>query len=433
MKRSLQDWLAWQEKLHLSEIDLGLTRIREVADNLDLLAPDFPIITVAGTNGKGSTVAILDAILRAQGYKVGNFTSPHLLEYNERIKIDGENVSDEQIISAFEKIDSARKKTSLTYFEFGTLAAMQCFYDENIEVAILEVGLGGRLDAANLWDTSLALITSIAVDHVDWLGDDREVIGVEKSGIMRKNAPVVCGDPKPPKSIESEAKRIGANILQLNKDFSYKPDTKQKSWSFVINDMSNKSHKTILNLPKPNLSGQFQLNNAATAIAGLKLISGLLPVSQKSIESGLSTVTVLGRLQVINQKPQWLVDVAHNPHSAKALAEHLNSESIKGKTIAIFSMLKDKDIEQVLSLLNNNIDEWHIVALEGSRGITLEDLESKIMQLAITGKVISHGSFEDAYLSLKKYAKSEDRVVAFGSFLVVSHILILNGVSRHHG
>ncbi len=428
--RSLQDWLTWQEKLHFSEIDLGLERIKKVASKLNLLSPSFPIITVAGTNGKGSSVAILEAILKAQGYKVGSYTSPHLVEYNERIKIDGKNASDKQIISAFERIDKERDKTSLTYFEFGTLAAMQYFVDENVDVAILEVGLGGRLDASNLWNTSLAIITSIAIDHVDWLGNDREVIAVEKSGIMRQSIPVICGDPEPPKSIETEAQRIGASLLQLKKDFFFEPDNNpaksSKQWRLSI-------HDSTITLPKPSLSGEFQLNNAATVITGLNSISSLLPVTQQSIEEGLTNVEVLGRLQIIHRSPEWLLDVAHNPHAAKELAIYLEKKPVKGKTYALFSMLKDKDIKQVLSLLNNSINEWHIIALEGSRGISLEELVLIIKQQGITNTVITHASFEDAYRSLKKYANFEDRVVAFGSFLVVSQILKINGASQDHG
>ena len=431
MKRSLKEWLTWQEELHLSEIDLGLDRIREVAKNLKLLSPSFSIITVAGTNGKGSSVAMLDAILRAQGYKVGNFTSPHLIEYNERIKINGENATDQQIISAFETIDKARlipskshtdskKEISLTYFEFGTLAAIQCFTTEKVDVAILEVGLGGRLDAANLWDASLAIITSIDIDHISWLGDDREKIGVEKSGIMRKNVTAVCGDPNPPKSITDEAQRIGSNLLQLNKDFSYTTDPNNtKKWLW-------KNKKITLNLLKPNLSGAFQLNNAATVIAGLLSIKSLLPVTEEAINTGLINASVPGRLHVINTSPEWLLDVAHNPHAAIELAKYLQSNPAKGKTYALFSMLKDKDIKQVISIMNQSIDEWHLVPLGGSRGMKINELNQEIKQQTLDGKVICHDSFTDAYERIKNLTNLQDRVVAFGSFLVVSEILNIN-------
>ena len=441
IKRSLKEWLAWQEELHLSEIDLGLDRIRKVAKNLNLLSPSFPIITVAGTNGKGSCVAMLDAILRAQGYKVGNYTSPHLIEYNERIKLDGENASDEQIINAFEAIDKARfsashnndsdNKISLTYFEFGTLAAMHCFETEKVDVAILEVGLGGRLDAANLWDASLALITSIDIDHTSWLGNDRELIGIEKAGIMRSGVAAVCGDPMPPKSIKSEAQRIGSVLLQLNKDFSYKvdPDDHEK-WIW-------KNQESTLNLPRPNLEGEFQLNNAATVIAGLFSIKKLLPITQGAISKGLSKASAMGRLQTISTSPEWLLDVAHNPHAAKELAKYLQDKPISGKTYALFSMLKDKDIKQVISIMNQSIDEWHLVPLGGSRGMTINELNHEIKQQSLNGKVICHDSFADAYQDIRNIINFKDRVVAFGSFLVVSETLEINkqikGASKGHG
>jgi dihydrofolate synthase/folylpolyglutamate synthase len=414
MKKSLEEWLTWQETLHLSEIDLGLDRIHKVAKNLDLLSPSFPVLTVAGTNGKGSCVALLDTILKAQGYKTGNYTSPHLIHYNERIKLGGINVSDVKIIKAFEAINKARGNISLTYFEFGTLAAMLIFTQENIDVAILEVGLGGRLDAANLWDASLALITSIAIDHVDWLGDNRDIIAVEKSGIMRKDMPVISGEPNPPKTIASEAQRVGANLYQINQDFSYSDN--QQNWTW-------KGWKTQYLLPYPSLQGEFQLNNAATVIAGITAIKPLLPVSADSIKQGLLQATAPGRLQVIFQSPQWLIDVAHNPHAAKALAAHLKKEPVRGKTIALFSMLKDKDINEVLSIMDKYIDEWHIFGLKGSRGLSINELKQVFAHQRISGDIFSYKNLSSACKALKNIANIEDRVVAFGSFLVVSDVI----------
>ena len=419
MKKNLAEWLSWQETLHLSEIDLGLDRIRVVAEALDLLSPTFPIITVAGTNGKGSSVAMLDAILHAQGYKTGNYTSPHLVHYNERIKLGGLNVSDQKIVSAFEKIDKARGKTSLTYFEFSTLAAMLIFNDEKVDVAILEVGLGGRLDAANLWDAGLAIISSIDVDHVAWLGDDREKIAVEKAGIMRKNTPVISGEPNPPSTIASEAQRIGAQLSQINSDFFYE-SSDQNSWLW-------KSKDKQLELPFPALKGEFQLSNASTVIAGLLAIESRLPVSDNAIKSGLENASAEGRLQLISKEPEWLIDVAHNPHAAKELAKYLHENPVTGKTYALFSMLRDKDIKAVVSIMQDAIDEWHIVGLGGSRGINLNELKQEItQQSSVTNnhtKIIEHQSIDDACVSLKNISKSKDRVVAFGSFLVVSDVI----------
>ena len=423
MKRTLQEWLSWQETLHLSEIDLGLDRIRLVAKQLDILTPDFPVITVAGTNGKGSTVAFFDAILRAQGYKTGAYTSPHLIDYNERIAINGLQVTNEQIIGAFEEIDTARKAiteeaVSLTYFEFSTLAAMLCFKKQKVDVALLEVGLGGRLDAANLWDASLAVITSIGIDHIDWLGDNREIIGTEKSGIMRKSIPVICGDPNPPQTIKSEADRIGAKLIQINTDFSYHSLDKDQpnlwKWKNPVKEFT---------LNKPVMAGSFQLNNAATVIAGLDTIQDLLPTTIDAINKGLTTAAVDGRLQILQTSPEWLLDVAHNPHAAIQLANYIRKNPRSGRTYALFSMLKDKDIKQVLTLMNDVIDEWHIVALKGSRGLTLNMLKQCFTEQSIKTKVISHPGFKEACDSIKNITKVEDRVVAFGSFLVVSEIL----------
>jgi len=415
MKKTLADWLSWQETLHLSEIDLGLDRIREVAKNLGLLSPSFPIITIAGTNGKGSYVAFFESILKEQGYKTGSYTSPHLIDYNERIKLSSLNVSDEFIIKAFEKIDQARDGISLTYFEFGTLAAIYIFTQQKVDVAILEVGLGGRLDASNLWDTSLAIITSIGIDHIDWLGDDREVIAVEKAGIMRKDVPVICGDLDPPHSIATEAKQLGAILYQINKDFSYKKQ-KHKTWNW-------KGFNQSYTLPSPSLSGDFQLNNSATVIAGLNAIKHLLPIDEDSIKQGLKKASIIGRLQLIQQKPEWLIDVAHNPHAAKQLVKYLNTNPVKGKTIALFSMLKDKDINQVIAIMNSNIDEWHIVELDGPRSTKLPDLKRIIMQQSQNKTVLTHKSFVEACKSLKRTSKLQDRVVAFGSFLVISEVI----------
>ena len=455
MKKTLEDWLQWQETLHLSEIDLGLVRIGKVAEKLNLLSPSFPIITVAGTNGKGSTVSFLDSMLRAEGYKTGAFTSPHLVNYNERIVLNGLQVEDDVIIQAFAAIDEARQsvkdesgksiEVSLTYFEFSTLAAMLIYQQHKVDVAILEVGLGGRLDAANLWDASLALITSIGVDHIDWLGDDREIIGVEKSGIMRKNTSAICGDLNPPKSIADEAKRLGANLQQINTDFSFSPpknsseNTFEKHWHL-------KTNETTLELELPSMPGEFQLNNAATAIVGLLSIKALLPVSINAINTGLKNAQVTGRLQVLSTQPEWLIDVAHNPHAAKQLAKYIHDNPIKGKTYALFSMLRDKDVNEVLNIMNSVIDEWHIVATEGSRGLTLIELEKCFAELneqhkpnqkqqnsektteqnehqkALT-EVTSYDSFSAACNALKNISKDKDRVVAFGSFLVISEIL----------
>ena len=419
MKKNLAQWLSWQETLHLSEIDLGLDRIRKVAQKLNLLSPAFPIITVAGTNGKGSTVALFESIFKAQGYITGSYTSPHLIDYNERIKLASVNASDDLIVEAFEAIDEARCDISLTYFEFGTLASMFIFKQQKVDVAILEVGLGGRLDASNLWDTSLAIITNIGIDHVDWLGDNREVIAIEKAGIMRKDIPAICGDLNPPNNIANEAKRIGAKLYQINSTFFYEVNN-QTTWTWTGFDKTYE-------LPFPNLSGDFQVNNAATVIAGLKAIEKILPVKEIAIKQGLLNVSLIGRLQTIHNEPEWLIDVAHNPHAAKQLAKHIQNNPVVGKNIALFSMLNDKDIKKVIEIMNIQIDEWHLVELEGTRSTPLNELKVLIAQQNNSNdsnKIIkTHRSFFEAGKYLKSSSNLQDRVVAFGSFLVVSEVI----------
>ena len=412
MMRTLPEWLEWQEKLHLSSIDLGLDRIRVVAERLDLLNLPFPVISVAGTNGKGSTVAFLHAILSAQGYKTGAYTTPHIVDYNERISIEGKPLSDEKICQAFERINQVRGDISLTYFEFGTLAAVLCFVDQGVDVAILEVGLGGRLDAVNLWDADLALITTIAIDHVDWLGDDREVIGREKAGIMRKGKPVVCGEPSPPRSISLVANEQGAELLQYTQDYSYQVSA--DSWQWEGLGLLYKK------LPLPSLQGDYQIQNVAMVIAGLSCLD--IDINESSIRKGLKTAYVAGRLQKLQSSPEILLDVAHNAQAAQQLAKYLQKNKIKGKTRAIFSILSDKDVESVVLSMRFSIDEWHIVSLDDPRAIPIEQLKLQLEQLRLE-TVTSYNNFDSVLKSVKSLSTHNDRLVIFGSFLVVSGVM----------
>ncbi|MEN9424451.1 MAG: bifunctional tetrahydrofolate synthase/dihydrofolate synthase, partial [Pseudomonadota bacterium] len=301
---TLDDWLRWQEHQFLTAIKLGLGRIHDVAERMDLLQLPVPVMTVGGTNGKGSTCAMLTRILMLQGYRVGTYTSPHLLRYNERIAVNAEPVSDAAICQAFAAIDHARDDIDLTYFEFGTLAAVYCFLQANVDVIVLEVGLGGRLDACNLWDADVAVITSIGIDHVDWLGSTREAIGREKAGIMRAGKPVVCGDPQPPAIIAAEAARIGAPLLQYGQDF------------------------TSAGIPQPALLGDVQRQNAACVVTALQQLAERLPVSAENIHQGLQSVSLMGRMQRVHEQPEVIVDVAHNPHAAKELAAWLKKNPL---------------------------------------------------------------------------------------------------------
>jgi len=417
MSRTLIEWLDWQEQLHLSSIDLGLDRVSQVAAEMDLTKLPMPVITVAGTNGKGSTVAILDSIYRAAGYKTGCYTSPHLLRYNERICLGGTQSSDEDLCEAFEAIDSARGDISLTYFEFGTLAAAYLFKKHRVDVAIFEVGLGGRLDAVNLWDANIAIITNIDIDHVDWLGDDREQIGIEKAGIMRKGQTVVCGDTNPTESMQSEATRIGANLLQLGADFSWAEGSSTDQWSYI------QSNDQAITYTSPSLRGKFQLNNASSAITLVNNFKQQLPITEEHITQGLRQVRVLGRLQKLADSPEILVDVAHNPQSAKALRDYLANNPIKGRTVALFSALIDKDLEGIVMPVSECFDEWHVVQLDGPRAYNNEQLLVELNAFGLQKTFKSHTNFKTAIKFLQNQLKSQDRVVAFGSFLVVSGVM----------
>ncbi|MBO0614513.1 bifunctional tetrahydrofolate synthase/dihydrofolate synthase [Thiothrix fructosivorans] len=396
---TLDDWLRWQEHQFLTAIKLGLGRIHDVAERMDLLQLPVPVMTVGGTNGKGSTCAMLTRILMLQGYRVGTYTSPHLLRYNERIAVNAEPVSDAAICQAFAAIDHARDDIDLTYFEFGTLAAVYCFLQANVDVIVLEVGLGGRLDACNLWDADVAVITSIGIDHVDWLGSTREAIGREKAGIMRAGKPVVCGDPQPPAIIAAEAARIGAPLLQYGQDF------------------------TSAGIPQPALLGDVQRQNAACVVTALQQLAERLPVSAENIHQGLQSVSLMGRMQRVHEQPEVIVDVAHNPHAAKELAAWLKKNPLNGKTFAIFSILADKDIAGVVEIMSAVLDEWHVVSLSGNRALSSDALADKIKASGVQVPIYTYSDFQSAWNSVYLSAEKQARVVAFGSFLVVSGML----------
>lgn len=417
MSRSLSEWLDWQESLHLSSIDLGLDRVSKVASNMSLTKLSMPVITIAGTNGKGSSVAILDSIYRAANYRTGCYTSPHLVRYNERICLGGEQASDADLCEAFESINAARGDISLTYFEFGTLAAAYLFAQYQVDVAIFEVGLGGRLDAVNLWDADIALITNIDIDHVDWLGDDREQIGVEKAGIMREGKTVVCGDINPTLSMKSESARIGANLLQQGVDFSWSDSTDKEEWTYLPKNSS------AVNYPIPSLQGKFQLNNAAAVITLVNHFQETLSVNKEQICQGLKNALVIGRLQKLAESPELIVDVAHNPQSAQALGAYLTDNPVKGKTVALFSALIDKDLEGIITPTVEHFEEWHIIKLEGPRAYQTDHLVDELKSLGIQKPLKTHANFQTALKTLQNDLKSQDRVVAFGSFLVVSGVM----------
>lgn len=413
---SVSQWLAWQETLNPKEIDLGLERVKLVAQRLQLLNPAFKVITVAGTNGKGSCVALLSAMLTAAGYHTGAYTSPHLLRYQERIRVDEADIDDETLCRAFQRVDDARAEVPLTYFEFGTLTALLIFKDAGVDVTILEVGLGGRLDAVNVLDADVALITSIDIDHCDWLGNDREQIGREKAGIMRSGRPLVCGDLQPPSIIESMAASLGVSVDRIGREFQYQVGLDCWSWSGRVQHYQG--------LPKPLLAGAHQYQNAAACLAVLERLVVDLHVSREHIEAGMRSQRLPGRFQRIARAPDVIVDIAHNPQAANSLAKTLATQVFHGRTHAVFSALADKDIVGVISALQARIDFWYIAPLTLKRASSLEQLEQAIRSAGIT----QYQSFSDvaaAYHAAFDAAGDQDRLLVFGSFHTVAAVLEL--------
>jgi dihydrofolate synthase/folylpolyglutamate synthase len=412
---SLKGWLDWQESLHPVKIDLGLERAAQVyhALNPDCIKPIT--ITVAGTNGKGSCIAYLEAIYRAQGYRVGAYSSPHILKYNERIKIDGKPVSDELICEAFARIESVRCNTSLSYFEFGTLAALDIFWRSGLDIQLLEVGLGGRLDAVNIIDPNVSLITSIGIDHIDWLGETREAIGQEKAGIFRAKTPAIIGDCDPPESLLQSAIDKDARLYCINKDFGYKKQT--TTWDWFAGD------RHISQLPEPGLKGEHQYRNASSVILAVEVLAKSLPVSDMAIRIGLKNIQLLGRFQLIDDKIPVLVDVGHNPEAVKTLVEYLNMTFPDKRIHAVFSMMKDKDIAGVLEIMNPVVYDWFFAPIANPRAAT-EPLMRKIFSQSSVSR-ISFGftGFADAFNAAKNQSLENDLLLVFGSFFLVSDCL----------
>jgi len=413
---TLNEWLRWQESLHPSEIDLGLDRVRAVLQRMQLGKPEFGLISVAGTNGKGSSVAMLDAIYRAAGYRTGAYISPHIKLYNERIIINGEQVTDSDLCDVFEFIDQCRGDISLTYFEFGTLAAIALLQQARVDIAILEVGLGGRLDAVNVLDADVALITSIGLDHQAWLGNNRESIALEKAGIARSQRPVVCGDPEPPQNFFDHLKKLDASLYQINRDFVFEMEN-NTGWCW-----RSQRHQRC-GLPLPALRGQFQLYNAASALMVVELLQEKFPVNNTNVRSGLLTATQPGRFQVIPGEIAMIVDVAHNPQSALALAATLKEMPCDGKTHAVFGVLKDKDVAGIINALRDEVDSWHLADLQVERATLAKQIQAVMQSCGIEVPVRCHESVKLAKDSAMSMANKGDRVLVFGSFYVVSEVL----------
>jgi len=414
--QTLQEWLSWQETLHPSEIELGLARIQQVLARLQPRTPAFRLITVGGTNGKGSSVAMLEAIYRAAGYRVGSYTSPHLLRYNERIRLDGEEVSDEALIEAFERVDQARGEISLTYFEFGTLAAIDLFYRAPLDLVVLEVGMGGRLDAVNILDADVALVTNVDLDHTAWLGKDREAIGYEKAGIYRGGRPAIFNDTEVPQSLREHAQAIGAKLLLLGRDYEYQIQDHQ--WRFRQGELQRTA------LPFPVLRGGFQVKNAAGVLAAVEALQRELPVNPAQIRQGLHSAQVAGRMQVLRGPCEQVLDVAHNPHAAAVLAATLSQRPVVGQTHAVVAMLADKDMRSVLQNLCREVDHWLLAPLTVPRGADAQTLATALKAACGEVEAEQFDSVAAAYRAALGRVGAEDRLLVFGSFHTVAEVLV---------
>ncbi|MDR2689295.1 MAG: bifunctional tetrahydrofolate synthase/dihydrofolate synthase [Azoarcus sp.] len=420
---SLADWLALIEARHGQTISLGLERVARVRALLGP-DPDSIIIAVGGTNGKGSTCAMLEAILRAEGYRVGCYTSPHLLDYTERVRIDGRAVDADVLAQAFATVEALRGDVPLTYFEHGTLAAWQLFRVARLDVIILEVGLGGRLDAVNVFDADCAIVTGVALDHMDYLGDNREAIGFEKAGIFRAGRPAICGDPQPPVSLVEHAAAIGAQSWVSGRDFGFDGDRLQ--WRYWRHDAPGGG--TLVRrggLAYPALRGVNQLLNAAAALTALDTLRARLPVSMQAIRQGLMLLDLPGRFQVLPGQPTVVLDVAHNPQAAGVLAANLGDMGFHPETWAVFGMLADKDIEGVAALMSGRIDHWLPCALPGPRGMSAGALAARLRGAGVEEEKIMAclDTPASAFRLARTSADMNDRIVVFGSFLTVADVL----------
>ena len=427
---TLDDWLLHLERLHpkgQAGIELGLDRVRQVKAVLGQ-TERCPVITVGGTNGKGSTCAYLANIIDRAGYKVGCYTSPHLLRYNERVSLNGVPASDAALCSAFARVEAARIEAgniALTYFEFGTLAAWEVFMAAGVEAVILEVGLGGRLDAVNVYEPDISVVTTVALDHTDWLGTDRESIGYEKAGIYRAGKPAFCADPNPPQRLLAQAAAIGADLRLIGRDFGYanaqgESNEHRLQWRWWCRSGGRLIKRSLAH---PGLRGPTQLANAAVALAVLEALTERLPVTMQAIRPGLIETELPGRFQVIPGKPAIVLDVGHNPQAVKVLADNLSGMGFFDRTYAVLGMLSDKDIAASLLPLKGRVDCWHLASLGGPRGTSAETLAALVAEAALGGEVVCHASPHEAMQAAKGQAGESDRILAFGSFYTVAGAL----------
>lgn len=415
---TLGEWLARCERLHPKEIDMTLERVRQVAQQLGLVMP-APVITVAGTNGKGSTCAMLESIALQAGYRVGLYSKPHLVHFEERCRVNGAMVDGESLLPHFEAVERARGAVSLTYFEFTTLAIIRLLSQTPLDLIILEVGLGGRLDAVNVVDADCTIITSIDIDHTEFLGSDRESIGREKAGVMRAGRPVIVSDPMPPQSVVEHAITVGADLWRSGHDFKFSGDKQQWAWEG--------REKRFTGLAYPALRGANQLLNASGVLAAFEAMRAKLPITAQAVRNGLALVDLPGRFQIVPGQPTLVLDVAHNPHSVAALARNLDQMGFFPRTHAVFGAMADKDLSAMLARMAPLVDCWYFTDLPGPRAETAERLRLRYASLSVTAPgptdVSCHATPTSALRSALGVADPTDRILVFGSFLTVGHIL----------
>lgn len=420
---SLAGWLAHLENLHpkgQAGIELGLDRVKQVKATL-AQSERCPVILVGGTNGKGSTCCYLETILKKAGYRVGCYTSPHILRYNERVRINGLPASDEALCEAFARVEAARGDLALTYFEFGTLAAWEVFAAADLDAIILEIGLGGRLDAVNVYEPDVSVITSIAMDHMDWLGDTREAIGYEKACIYRSEKPALCSDPNPPQSLLDHATALGADLRLIGRDFGFNRSPENRAqWRYWIQHGAQQQGRS---LGYPGLRGATQLYNASAAITALECLKHRVPVPMQAIREGLIEAELPGRFQVLPGRPAIVLDVGHNPQAIAVLEDNLGSMGFYQNTYAVLGMLADKDIAAALAPLKGKVDHWFAATLEGPRGSTAVRLAEIIRACELGGEISCHDSPATALAAVQEIAGDNDRILAFGSFYTVAGVL----------
>jgi dihydrofolate synthase/folylpolyglutamate synthase len=426
---TLPDWLALLESRHAeTHIDMGLDRVRAVKERLQL-AFTCPVIMVAGTNGKGSTCAMLESMLQHGGYRTGLYIKPHFLDFNERARLNGVMADDETLIRAFNEVEASRGDIDLTYFEFTTLAIMRLLSTSPIDVAILEVGLGGRLDAVNVIDADVSIVTSIDIDHKDYLGDTREAIGFEKAGIFRPGKPAICSDPFPPQTLIDHAAAIGADLWLLGRDFNFQGD--QQQWAYGGRAQRRNS------LAYPALRGANQLLNAAAALAALEALRTVLPMGAQEVRTGLALVELPGRFQVLAGRPTTVLDVAHNPHAAAALAHNLGNMGYHRFTYAVFGIMQDKDIDAIVQQMAPHVDHWCLTALPSPRSADVADLAAKVAAQRPVGAKADEFSVKtfanpaEAFADATSRAGQDDRIVVFGSFYTVAGVMAARKSSLH--